>query len=271
MQKSENQPGGKKYIWSFAAGAAVGVLGGLMGLGGAEFRLPLLVAFFGFGTLEAIILNLLVSLVTVLVSLFFRAGTVSFTEVLSNWTLILNLLAGTLAGAYSGARIAGKIREKWLNLSVMVLLAGLGVLLVSEPFVSFARNPLTGLGAVEIISGVIAGYLIGVISSLLGVAGGELLIPTFMLLYGVEIKIAGSLALAVSFPTLIVGILKYRSDRRTGVAARERPFVFAMAAGSIAGAYLGSRLLGMVSGEFLSIFLGVLLFIAAIKIFYRNR
>ncbi len=31
-----------------AAGAAVGLLGGLIGLGGAEFRLPLLIGLFGF-------------------------------------------------------------------------------------------------------------------------------------------------------------------------------------------------------------------------------
>jgi hypothetical protein len=40
--------------WAFAAGAAIGVL---IGLGGAEFRLPLLVGVFGFAALQAVILN----------------------------------------------------------------------------------------------------------------------------------------------------------------------------------------------------------------------
>ncbi|WP_433513687.1 hypothetical protein ACQP2T_60755 [Nonomuraea sp. CA-143628] len=35
----------------FTAGAAVGVLGGIIGLGGAEFRLPLLIGLFGFAVL----------------------------------------------------------------------------------------------------------------------------------------------------------------------------------------------------------------------------
>lgn len=39
------------------AGAAVGILGGLIGLGGAEFRLPLLIGVFGFAALNAVILN----------------------------------------------------------------------------------------------------------------------------------------------------------------------------------------------------------------------
>jgi hypothetical protein len=37
----------------------------------------------------------------------------------------------------------------------------------------------------------------------MGVAGGELLIPTRVLLFGADIKLAGSLSLAVSLPTIV--------------------------------------------------------------------
>ena len=47
---------------AFISGAAVGVLGGMIGLGGAEFRLPLLVGLFGFVALQAVILNKALSL-----------------------------------------------------------------------------------------------------------------------------------------------------------------------------------------------------------------
>lgn len=53
----------------FGAGAAIGVLGGMIGLGGAEFRLPLLIGLFGFAALSAVILNKAMSLVVVLVAL----------------------------------------------------------------------------------------------------------------------------------------------------------------------------------------------------------
>ena len=36
-------------------------------------------------------------------------------------------------------------------------------------------------------------------ASLLGVAGGELLIPTLVLLFGLDLKLAGSVSLAISF------------------------------------------------------------------------
>ena len=38
----------------------------------------------------------------------------------------------------------------------------------------------------------------------MGVAGGELLIPTIVLLYGVDIKIGGSLSLVASLPTTLI-------------------------------------------------------------------
>ena len=50
---------------AFGGGAVIGALGGLIGLGGAEFRLPLLIGMFRFAALEAIILNKTMSLVVV--------------------------------------------------------------------------------------------------------------------------------------------------------------------------------------------------------------
>lgn len=58
------------------------------------------------------------------------------------------------------------------------------------------------------IAGVAAGFGIGIVAALLGVAGGELLIPTLVLLFGVDIKLAGSLSLAVSLPTMLVGFAR---------------------------------------------------------------
>ena len=56
----------------FGLGAGVGTLGGLIGLGGAEFRLPVLVGLCRFEIRQAIVVNVLVSLVTVVFSLAFR-------------------------------------------------------------------------------------------------------------------------------------------------------------------------------------------------------
>jgi uncharacterized protein len=85
------------------SGAVIGALGGLIGLGGAEFRLPLLIGLFRFAALEAVILNKTMSLVVVASALPFRAATVSFTAIADSWSVIINLLAGSLLGAWLGA------------------------------------------------------------------------------------------------------------------------------------------------------------------------
>ena len=61
-------------------------------------------------------------------------------------------------------------------------------------------------GAAQMVAGIVAGFVIGVIASLLGVAGGEFLIPTLVLLFGADIKLAGRLSLAVSLPNMLVRI-----------------------------------------------------------------
>jgi uncharacterized protein len=59
-------------------------------------------------------------------------------------------------------------------------------------------DPLTSQPVPRAIIGFLAGVGIGVVAALMGVAGGELLIPTIVLLFAVDIKIAGRLSLAIS-------------------------------------------------------------------------
>ncbi|WP_234323755.1 TSUP family transporter [Streptomyces sp. NRRL F-2580] len=95
----------------FAAGAAIGALGGMIGLGGAEFRLPLLISLFGFAALSAVILNKAMSLVVVLVALPARLVAVPAAEVAARWPVAVNLLAGSLLGAWVGASWAVRMRS----------------------------------------------------------------------------------------------------------------------------------------------------------------
>jgi uncharacterized membrane protein YfcA len=86
---------------AFGGGAVIGALGGLIGLGGAEFRLPLLIGAFRFAALQAVILNKAMSLVVVASALPFRVAAVPFASVAAHWPIIVNLLAGSLIGAWS--------------------------------------------------------------------------------------------------------------------------------------------------------------------------
>jgi hypothetical protein len=99
-----------------------------------------------------------------------------------------------------------------------------------------------------------------------GVAGGELLIPTLILLFGADIKLAGSLSLAVSLPTMLVGFARYSRDRSFVVLGENRRFVLVMAAGSIFGSFIGGQLLGLVPNAVLMPLLAIILVLSAVKV-----
>jgi uncharacterized membrane protein YfcA len=249
---------------AFGAGTVIGALGGLIGLGGAEFRLPLLIGMFRFAALEAVILNKATSLVVVASALPFRAGTVPFGLIAAHWPIVLNLLAGSLFGAWIGAGWATRLKSETLYKVIAVLLVAIaGVLVFSHD--ASAGQPLLG-GTAQLIAGIIAGFLIGVVASLLGVAGGELLIPTLVLLFGADIKLAGSLSLAVSLPTMLVGFGRYSRDQSFSVLGRNRTFLVVIAGGSIAGAFIGGLLLGMAPNALLLPALAVILLVSAVKV-----
>lgn len=128
-----------------------------------------------------------------------------------------------------------------------------------------AGQPLL-TGNRQIVAGISAGFVIGIVASLLGVAGGELLIPTLVLLFGADIKLAGSLSLAVSLPTMLVGFTRYSRDQSFSVLGRNRVFVVIMAAGSIVGTFVGGLLLGIVPNLVLLPALAVILLLSAVKV-----
>ncbi|WP_433418570.1 sulfite exporter TauE/SafE family protein [Microtetraspora malaysiensis] len=247
----------------FTAGAAVGLLGGMIGLGGAEFRLPLLIGLFGFAALSAVILNKAMSLIVVLTALPARLAAVPLTALGAHWGIVINLLAGSLLGAWAGASWAVRMRTATLYkvlAALMVLMAG--ALVLSH---ATALGTVALPAVVQALAGIAAGFGIGVVAAIMGVAGGELLIPTIVLLYAVDIKIAGSLSLLVSLPTMLVAFARYSRDNSFAVLGANLRFTAVMVAGSITGALLGGLLLGVISNLLLIPTLAGILLISAVK------
>jgi uncharacterized membrane protein YfcA len=257
-------PRARSQSAGFAAGAAVGLLGGLVGLGGAEFGLPLLLTLFGFAALAAVIVNKAMSLVVVLAAIPARIAAVPLSEVADEWTAVLNLLVGSLLGAWLGASWATRMATKTLYRVLAILLVGIAVVFAAERIGTLPTADLTG--PVQVLAGVVAGFGIGVVAALLGVAGGELLIPTFVLLYAVDTKLAGSLSLLVSLPTMLVAFFRYSRDQAFAVLSQNKRFVVAMATGSIAGSIAGGLLLGVVAEAVLVPLLALLLLYSAVKV-----
>lgn len=263
---------GHRGTKGFAAGLLIGFLGGLIGLGGAEFRLPVLVGMFRLPTLDAVIFNKGMSLVVVAAALVFRAGVIPLEQLAPYLEAVLNLLAGSLAGAWWAADHAVTMPRQRLDRIILILLSVLAVVMLTEAWLGLEDDaaPLFPAGVARLTAGLIAGFGIGMVAALLGVAGGELLIPTFMLLHGLDIKLAGSLSLVVSLPTMLVSFARYSRSAAFQVLGRELPLFGWMLAGSVSGAGLGSRWLGQAPSRGLTIVLGLILLLSALQVFLHN-
>ncbi|WP_083889551.1 sulfite exporter TauE/SafE family protein [Nocardia pneumoniae] len=253
----------------FIAGAAIGLLGGLIGLGGAEFRLPLLVGLFGFAALHAVILNKATSLIVVLTALPARLTTLPYDELSQHWTVAANLLIGSLAGAWLGADWATRMHSRTLYrvMALLLVLIAAALALGHLGQVGTLAPPT----AARVVAAALAGVGIGIVAALMGVAGGELLIPTIVLLFGVDIKVAGSLSLMVSLPTMLVAFARYSRDQSFQILRVNIGFLLIMAAGSIAGTIVGGLLLGVVPSAALIPILTMLLVASAAKVWHHQQ
>jgi len=251
---------------AFASGSAVGVLGGLIGLGGAEFRLPLLIGLFALVAHQAVRLNLLVSLATVSASVVARFGFATFPDLASLVPEIAAVMAGAVAAAWFGTALLARLSADALTRTIAVLLAVAAAALLAEA--AFGLDAGRGLsdGPLRPLVGVAAGLGTGLVYSLLGVAGGEFIIPTIMLFFGADVRTAGTAGLLVSLPTVAVGVLRYQRHGAYRDPALLARLALPMAAGSVVGATLGAALLPYAPGAALKLLLGLILAASAAKL-----
>jgi uncharacterized protein len=208
------------------------------------------------------------SLIVVLTALPAQLAAVPFDAFIGHWFVVVNLLAGSLLGAWIGATWATRMRSITLHRVLAILLV-----LIAGALTWDHVGPLDLLilePAARTLLGIAAGAGIGAVAALMGVAGGELLIPAIVLLFAVDIKIAGSLSLAISLPTMLVAFARYSRDRSFQALRANKRFIVAMASGSIIGTIGGGFLLGAVPSVVLIPLLIALLLASAAKV-WRHK
>lgn len=264
----KNKP---RSLLAFIFAVPIAMLGGLIGLGGAEFRLPVLAGPLGYSARKAVPLNLAVSIVTIAASLATRAGTLSLAPLGPYVPAMLSMIAGAVVAAFFGPALASRISDERLERIILVLLVAIGIALIVEGFLPQGVPALLPSGVEwHIIAGILFGLAIGLVSSLLGVAGGELIIPTLVFAYGIDIKTAGTASLFISLPTVLVGIIRYATRRAYEKQALIET-VAPMGVGSVIGAIIGGALVGLVPQPVLKVGLGLILIASAVRIFRGTR
>jgi len=239
------------------AGMVIGLLLGLTGGGGSILTVPLLVYIVGLDPKIAIATSLLVVGLASLAALLphSRHGNVY-------WRTGLIFGFAGMAGAYSGGWIARFIPDVILLLLFAAVMIGSGLAMLR-------RRP--GLAAGENAAAPVArnwmkivgdGFVVGIVTGLVGAGGGFLVVPALALLGGLPMHAAVGTSLLVITMKCFAGLAGYVThvpiDLESGV------IVSALA---IAGTVLGSRLSKALSGNQLRHGFGVfVLVIAAILV-----
>ncbi len=257
---------------AFLFAVPIGGLAGLIGLGGGEFRLPVLTQIIGFPARAAIPLNLVISLATLAFALMARNHSIALSAVMPHLLEIGGLTLGGVISAIFGARLVARMSDRRLIIAMAALLTMLGVLLLVEAFVPFGNAALAGTSPVtRAAAGALVGLAVGIVSSMLGVAGGELLIPALVFLFGADIRIAGSASLLISLAIVTAGVWRYHAAGALPATSGARRIALSMSAGSLIGALLGGLAVAAAPVAFLKVVLGSVLILAALKTLSHHR
>ena len=215
-------------------------------------------------------MNLVVSLITLVGAFAVRATTLS-TESLRDFDMAIHgLMIGALIGAFLAPGVLRRFSDRRFERVLAALLLGIAAILILEAFMPVV--PVGFLGGetwAGLLSGVAFGAIIGAIAALLGVAGGELLIPTLILVYGASAATAGTASLAISIVAVTAGLVRYRAMKMLPSRGELRRIALPMGLASMVGAIPGGMLASVAPDTTLKLILGAILIAAAAKTLHK--
>lgn len=262
-----------------AAGAAAGGLGVALGLGGGIFLVPFLTLALGFPLKSAAAISLATVIATSSAVSARRAG-----NQLMNLRLGMVLEVATTAGSLLGGITAQLVAETTLQrlfgiVAIAVAFVMLGRINTRNVIVDPAADPgrLGGRFHEEESGGVVtyrikrlplalvASFVAGNVSSLLGIGGGIIKVPVLNAWCGMPLRAAAATSALMIGVTATAGAIIYygHGDLRPLLAA---PAVLGVQIGS----WGGSRLAEYASVKWLKLLMAVLLVVVGVLMFVRS-
>ncbi|MEF2554029.1 sulfite exporter TauE/SafE family protein [Aurantimonas sp. A2-1-M11] len=189
----------------FAAAAAAGFLAGLFGIGGGAIFVPVLYQTFEeLGVSHAVSMHLAIgSSLAIIVPTSIRSLISHWRRGVVDWRLLREWIVAIPLGAITGALVAAAASSGELRgiFAALALLLGLKLVFGKVP-VTFGRQ-LPGFAGRSV-----AGFLIGLLSSLMGIGGG-VLNNTFMTLYNRPMIEAVATSAGVGVLISVPGLVSY--------------------------------------------------------------
>ncbi len=257
----------RQILLAASSGFFVGVLAGLVGLGGAEERIPFILYGLKVPLYDMVVANLIISFATSGFNFALRAGAGFFPA--SVLYLTLAMIVGSLVGAYVGAAMSHRLSERKLK-ALMAFVLSLVVVRLSADIFRIIAPPLAPLPTYsQYPLAALFGMLVGIIAGNIGVAGGEYRIPVLLYAFGLSIKVAGTTSQLVSLPTVLVALLKHRSQRP--FSRRALVLSAAMGIPSLAGVALSAVLLLSLSEELIRSIFAIILLYTIIRLLLELR
>ncbi len=234
-----------------AAGAATGMIGSILGIGGGIFLVPALVLWFDVPIAHAAGAGLVAVIAT-----SSAASASNIKKGTANMPLGLVLETSTVLGAITGGLLAAHSPDRAVIGVFGALLAAITVLLWRDPVedcakAAPARGALGGeyydaserrtvrYGVRRMPAALSAGFLAGNLSGLLGVGGGVLKVPVLHLWCGVPMKAAAATSNFMIGVTAAAGAIVYFGHGRLDATLSAT-----VALGVLAGSTLGAKTAG---------------------------
>ena len=242
----------------FLFGIVIGAAAGLIGVGGGEFRIPVLLHVMKLPVKEAAGANTVIGLFVVVLSVIRRWGQQQPTS--DDLTVGLVMAVASILGATIGARQAHRLATPLLRRIICIYLLTVGIWMIVEGLAEVEHSLIEPTGPLRWALAAVVGLLIAAASGALGVAGGEMRIPALICLFALPVKAAGTVSLIASIPTVAAGAFTYR--KLGHVPRRVVVLSLFMGVGSILGVLVGASLLPLVDKHAIKVLLGATLLVA---------
>ncbi|HUG32242.1 MAG TPA: sulfite exporter TauE/SafE family protein [Acidimicrobiia bacterium] len=238
-------------------GLAAGVLGGGLGVGGGIILVPLLV-FVGLDRHRAHATSLS-AIVLIAIAGALSFGVSGEVDLVAGMTIGIGGIVGSVLGTTVMHRVSA--RSLTIVFGIVLLVAGIRLVLSAEPLPGAVDYSALGQTVIALGIGLVAGFFAG----LAGIGGGVVIVPSSVLLLGLEQHEAqGTSLLAIVF-TAIAGTIVNRRNQRVRLADGLLAGV-----GGVAGSLTGSRIALLIEARTLSAVFGILVLFVASRTLYRS-